>query len=831
MNDRRTVEIIDKNISKTISESKLLLNEFSKINLDIKELMQAFNMKYFEFPNRIDIYSPYKENLDGNNPGLTVYTNNLFQIIDFHNNKSRSWLELIKQYAKIQNKNYKSVLLENFNIDVDKIFNTDNGVSYSKKYILKNNEKMSMYNDILINEIQNHKYLNIIANTGTGKTTSIVNIYKNSDRKCVFLVPYIANARQNEENFGYPAIYGEKLSKSKSPKKYIKSLLKRKKIIFATYDTIKHFDKQFDFSNTDLVIDEYHNLIAQYKFRDETLKMLVSKQNYFENIITLTGTPYNLFNKISKFHKDDERKFLYGLNDFRTIYFEKEYIDDEMKVYLGEMKKEEAIAYTLKDLVKMRSNSKDVIFLNNKNDLMFMKQQLINSTFYREDEIAILSSTNENIYDTKNRYITFDINRSKELDGETYRSVIEDNYIPNNVKILLTTQVISDGVNILNDNIDNIYILNNKNITTTEQFLARFRNGFKNLHIYFEPSVGNYFSSENDFYERITRKISQSAKIKNMTLEEDNEQDYVDLLNIINDADNTLIYNEVDNKYIPNNMKIQYMKMENFNKRLYSNVETLTLFLLNESVFPYNISIEIVNLDDDTKNDKYKDFIDENKKIKKEQRLEYIRIIDNEIQTIQTEYGHKININDYEFINGLIKVHKIQNVILFKNLLNQYLELSYLGLPNEEIVQSLNNFKTNTFNKLVRKLKSLFNKELFGKFGKLKRRKNKSNIQFRIYLLIKENIQFINKIEDIFNLIKTEMGYIKEYYNKQYILTIIRSYFKVMVSKDGNITYYGETDYDDLNGLFKKEVSISIKDNIKNIVQNMYKFDFIKNVV
>lgn len=831
LHDKRKVNIVDKNISKKISESRLLINELIKNEITIKDLMDVFNMKYIEYPTRIDIYSPFKENLDGNNPGLTVYKNNILQIIDFHENTSHSWVDLIKQYAKIYNKNYKSILTENFNIDIDKILNPDNGVSYSKKYILKNNEKLSSYTDILMEELSQNNHLNIIANTGTGKTTAIVNIYKNSNRKCVFLVPYIANARQNEENFGFPAVYGEKLAGRKKPIKYIEYLLKKHKIIFATYDTIKHFDKRFNYEDVDLVIDEYHNLIAQYDFRKDILQMVVSKQNYFKRIITLTGTPYNLFNKISKFHKDDDRQFLYGVNDYRTIYFEKENIDEELNVYLGEMKKEEAIAYTLKNLAQSKSNNKNVIFLNNKSDLMFMKQQLINTTFYREDEIAILASSNENIYDTNNRYITFDINSSIQLDGETYKSVIERNYIPDNVKILLTTQVISDGVNILNEDIDNIYILNNRNITTTEQFLARFRNGFNNLHIYFEPTGMDSLGNESEFFEKVTKQITKSAKIKNSTLDEDNKMEYLDLLNIVNNVDNTLIYDEVNQIYIPNNLRIQYIKMENFNRSLYSTAENLALFLINGSVFPYNLNIEIVKLNDDIKNGRYKDFINENKIIKKEQRLEYISIINNEIIQIQEEYGHKININDYSFINDLVKSYNIKNYSLFKKLFNQYLELHYLGLSSEEIVECLSSFKTNTYNKLVRILKSLFNRELFNKFGKLNRKKNKSNIQFKIYLIIKENIQFIQKIEDIFDLIKSELNCIKEYYNKHHILSIVRSYFKVSISGDGSVNYFGETDYDDLDNIFGKKVSHSVKHNIQNIVNSIYKFEFIRNVV
>lgn len=831
LHDKRKINIIDKNISKKISESRLLINECMKNQITIKELMDAFNVKYIEYPNRFDIYSPFKENLDGNNPGLTVYNNNIFQIIDFHENISHSWVDLIKQYAKIYNKNYKSVLTENFNIDIDKILNPDSGISYSKKYILKDNQKLTSYMNVLIDELSQNNRLNIIANTGTGKTTAIVNIYKNSDRMCLFLVPYIANAKQNEENFNCPAVYGEILSKKKHPKRFIKTLLRQHKVVFATYDTIKHFDKGFNYQDVDLVIDEYHNLIAQYDFRKEILQMIVAKQNYFEKIITLTGTPYNLFNKSSKFHKDDDRQFLYGLNDFRTIYFEKENIDKQLNVYLGEMKKEEAIAYTLKDLTNKSLNKKHIIFLNNKSDLMFMKQQLINTTFYTEDEIAILTSSHENIYDTNNRYITFDINKSIQLDGETYQSLVERNYIPDNVKILLTTQVISDGVNILNENIDNVYILNNRNITTTEQFLARFRNGFNNLHIYFEPTGVDPNSNDTEFFEKISKQLAKAAKMKNLTLDEDNKSDYLNLLNVINNVDNTLIYDEVNEIYIPNNIRIQYIKMENFNRKLYSSAENLALFLSNDSVFPYNLNIEIVNLEDEDKNDKYQDFIDENKKIKKEQRLEYISIIDKEISKIQKEYGHRVNINDYEFISDLIKIYKIRNVPLFKNLFNQYLELYYLGLSSEEIMECLLNFKTNTYNKLVRILKSLFNRELFNKFGKIKRKRSKSNVQFKIYLAIKENMQFIRRVEDIFDFIKMEVGYIKEYFNKSHILTIVRSYFNVRIANDGTINWNGEIDYDELDKFFNKKVSNLVKRNIKSIVSNIYKFDFIKSVV
>ncbi|MGE5457334.1 MAG: hypothetical protein ACM3RX_03175, partial [Methanococcaceae archaeon] len=70
---------------------------------------------------------------------------------------------------------------------------------------------------------------------------------------------------------------------------------------------------------------------------------------------------------------------------------------------------------------------------------------------------------------------------SQEKESETYSSIVKSEKIPEGVKYILTTSVISDGVNIGNGNIDAVYMIESENLIQLRQFVARFRKGVRNV--------------------------------------------------------------------------------------------------------------------------------------------------------------------------------------------------------------------------------------------------------------------------------------------------------------------------------------------------------------
>lgn len=152
--------------------------------------------------------------------------------------------------------------------------------------------------------IESQGYKLLISPTGSGKTNAIISVAKKvlsnvqpGERRIILSFPTRVITEQVEALGVYKLLGGESF--------YDKNQF----LIGCTYE--KMFDiKRFIEENPGrytLVIDEAHNLLHQYSFRNQSVSMLIEliEKNYFDSVVLISATPLSL----SCFHYDQILNF------------------------------------------------------------------------------------------------------------------------------------------------------------------------------------------------------------------------------------------------------------------------------------------------------------------------------------------------------------------------------------------------------------------------------------------------------------------------------------------------------------------------------------------
>lgn len=333
-------------------------------------------------------------------------------------------------------------------------------IEYDQPYIAQKNT-LSYFK--LLKVIQSKYSFNIVAPMGSGKTFGIIQILTEEAIPAIVAVPYYINVLQLKEDLfkvgikiGY--IFGQSPTKEEEniSEEDISAMIADPeiKIIVCVYNSVyKLFQQPAFFSNEyTLVVDEAHNLVTQYDFRNKAIITLSHYFDKFKRNIMITGTPEGaLFNNFYTVIFKKVRSILYPNNSSMTKLEIVKYIDD------GKNK-------LLKHLLSRNHTGKVVILLNNKKVIANMIKMLLQNGIA---ENTVGEFLNENI-----NFIS-----SEKKKSEEFIHIINHNLIPANIKFLFTTSVISDGVNILNDDIDAVYMFDIEDFWLKRQFISRFRSG------------------------------------------------------------------------------------------------------------------------------------------------------------------------------------------------------------------------------------------------------------------------------------------------------------------------------------------------------------------
>lgn len=308
------------------------------------------------------------------------------------------------------------------------------------------------------------------ADTGSGKTRSTITAMKEVaqqlandkvSRFCILSVPTVAITDQVAKDFNLLSVNGETKSLFKEIKNYVQQ---GNRVFVATYDMTKNLVTMLraiqQGSGICLAIDEVHQLTSTYHYRRDAINSLYELSSTVSSLVGLTGTPDDVFRDIfdAEIHLKTHTKkpFNAPCQIFGAItYNEKK--DEETKLLQLLQQKAE-------------SGKKLLVFIQNKD----MIQRLFDNLKNRGIEAAKVVSDGK-----KN--------------NPTYKSIVDESRFPGGVQVVLTTSVLSDGINILNETGEKyecIVVASNQsklfNVDQARQMANRFRNLYGQFIIYMQ---------------------------------------------------------------------------------------------------------------------------------------------------------------------------------------------------------------------------------------------------------------------------------------------------------------------------------------------------------
>ena len=267
---------------------------------------------------------------------------------------------------------------------------------------------------------------------GSGKTYFIIDHAKRTGKRLLLTVPYTALTKQIRQNYDVLCIDGQSTKEDKQR-------AQTEKIVVCTYDQLHILAPNFDKESDLLVVDEFHNLTNQKGFRGEATTNVFEVLKAFKHSVLLSGTPNLLFKEIGYKHLKINQK-------------------QANKVTVNVLRyKSNKKDYILKEIEKTPDGKLSVIRCNTIKELKQFKETLINLGTPKEAIAAIY----------EHDFLESDKN---------YQSLIDSNKLPENIRFLLCTAKINDGVNVENINIDQVFVYDVFCKDTFVQFVARFRN-------------------------------------------------------------------------------------------------------------------------------------------------------------------------------------------------------------------------------------------------------------------------------------------------------------------------------------------------------------------
>lgn len=341
------------------------------------------------------------------------------------------------------------------------------------------------YEQAVFKLFDKHQKVFLSLPTGGGKTTiamKFAEYFIDNDKSKIgtvyIVVPTINLGRQlafkEKKKFIYQKIkdYTGKLDNKKNEYD--------KRIIVVTYDCVKN--KKILVSENDLlIIDEAHNFVNQYNFRGETLRALHAEIDKAKKVICLSATPNNLLVKNEGFTLIKATiKSQTKVNYIPHILEKKQTIVQGIISELLNTDLDEKTQIEGKEIFDFKKKKKVCfVFLDDKKTLEQIRDLLINLGFITLEETAFFTSERQ------------------ELDA-TLESIKDDQEIVNDkIRIVFTTRLISEGVNINNQNIGKILMGNIKCIDTLIQFPNRFRMmSDLDVHLFYKEQL----TIQKDYY-------------------------------------------------------------------------------------------------------------------------------------------------------------------------------------------------------------------------------------------------------------------------------------------------------------------------------------------
>jgi len=434
---------------------------------DVTELLDYLNIKHSNRlkPMYINFFSLYAD--DGNNPDAILFHNNNndpknkwagYSVQDFHSGEVLSFGHYLCKYSK-----------DLFDILMKRIGYTDTAVapvnsnsrvlSYQCGKYISESQRNQILNDInnaiQLNHNKNKQTMIVItAPTGIGKTSMFYKLAEDKRVKMILALSYTSQVLQGKASYSVPGILtGMCQNDSKVP---------QTGSIFMTYDKSRIVDGEVDASEYIMVIDEAHNLVNHSNFRGKVLQELEHLSDQCRAVVYMTATPEYLNRNDMDLTIKIEQKNL-PLENISVCKYRK---DAKTKVADA--------------LINQHKPGKiDVIYARSKKQL-YQMEKLIQK---RSIETQVIHS------DIKDESEVYN-NLSK-------RQKLSRGRIFKDGGVLLTTNLIIDGINILDQNIGNVYLVDIKSTTDLIQFPSRFRHGFDHYYLFVSGNIPRYVNGKS----------------------------------------------------------------------------------------------------------------------------------------------------------------------------------------------------------------------------------------------------------------------------------------------------------------------------------------------
>jgi hypothetical protein len=282
----------------------------------------------------------------------------------------------------------------------------------------------------------------ITAPTGMGKTEMFYRLARQQKIQMIMALCYTAQVQQGKEHYSIPGVL-----EGMCDKDYKVPLTGS---IYMTYDKAPIVQKKISPENYIMVIDEAHNLVNHIEFRNKQMHQLRDLSDNCKAIVYMTATPdyinYKDIDLMIKIESETAKT-----NIAKIVHYKSKFFNSFPSIIINQH----------------QPGKIDVIYIRNSKTLDKLKS-LINSNSDLEAHV---------------------LNAEVKADNPAYNNIINmDKLAGNGVfesgGILLTTNLIVDGVNIKDDNIGNVYLVNPESTTDLVQFPARFRNDYNNYYIF-----------------------------------------------------------------------------------------------------------------------------------------------------------------------------------------------------------------------------------------------------------------------------------------------------------------------------------------------------------
>lgn len=339
--------------------------------------------------------------------------------------------------------------------------NEDIKETYNKETI-----KVNRYipTDVAKGILTNKERVLVDSPTGSGKTTSFINAFKelqdSSKHFYIFSAPTVTLTQQCANNHGLMAIKGQTKDLFKTIHTYIKN---QNRVFVSTYDMVPVLIEMLQTMNDPLkisytlVVDEMHKFVTDYdkEYRFDAVQKLNEAGKNARAFVGLSGT-------IDDIYKNDFNKVIHIDNGNPASPC------TEFAVYTYK-KKKEGLAELVKLIEIWSTKRKLLIFIQSKDKIMQIQDAL------RQQGITV-------------RTVSADSKKNA-----TYKQLVENETIEESVQVVLSTSVIADGVNIKNSMEWEVIAVCNDfsplfNYSAMKQMSNRLRNPYRRFSLFMQDA-------------------------------------------------------------------------------------------------------------------------------------------------------------------------------------------------------------------------------------------------------------------------------------------------------------------------------------------------------